>query len=136
MSLGRFAREGRVALGGAVITVGANQAEVERSLAGGELECPLCGGNCHSLSAVRGCPDKAPHLLSGPRTEYVLTGFALQDSGRDAACCSFCGLRWRYGACGVSGHAGSGSLDVGSESAGDGIGNVVALVRWKLVKAV
>jgi transposase-like protein len=27
-----------------VITVGANAAEVERSLAGGELECPLCGG--------------------------------------------------------------------------------------------
>lgn len=27
-----------------MITVGANQAEVERSLAGGELECPLCGG--------------------------------------------------------------------------------------------
>jgi hypothetical protein len=27
-----------------VITVGANQAEVERSLAGGGLECPLCGG--------------------------------------------------------------------------------------------
>jgi hypothetical protein len=27
-----------------VITVGANEAEVERRLAGGELECPLCGG--------------------------------------------------------------------------------------------
>lgn len=27
-----------------MITVGANQAEVERSLAGGDLECPLCGG--------------------------------------------------------------------------------------------
>jgi hypothetical protein len=27
-----------------VITVGANPAEVERLLAGGELECPLCGG--------------------------------------------------------------------------------------------
>ena len=27
-----------------MITVGADQAEVERSLAGGELECPLCGG--------------------------------------------------------------------------------------------
>ncbi|TVZ00186.1 hypothetical protein EAS64_25055 [Trebonia kvetii] len=27
-----------------MVTVGANPAEVERSLAGGELECPLCGG--------------------------------------------------------------------------------------------
>lgn len=27
-----------------MITVGANEAEVERLLAGGELECPLCGG--------------------------------------------------------------------------------------------
>ena len=27
-----------------MITVGANPAEVERLLAGGELECPLCGG--------------------------------------------------------------------------------------------
>jgi len=27
-----------------VLTVGANEAEVERRLAGGDLECPLCGG--------------------------------------------------------------------------------------------
>src|SRR6266566_2831820 len=37
-------REGRGALGGAVLTVGADSAAVESMLATGRLSCPDCGG--------------------------------------------------------------------------------------------
>src|SRR6266498_1121391 len=41
-SLGGCVREGRVALGGAVLTVGANPVEVEARLLRGALACPDC----------------------------------------------------------------------------------------------
>jgi hypothetical protein len=44
ISLAEASREGRVAHGGAVLTVGADAARVEGRLARGELECPDCGG--------------------------------------------------------------------------------------------
>jgi hypothetical protein len=44
-----------------VITVGANEAEVERLLAGGELECPLCGGALARWGHAR------PRVLRGER---------------------------------------------------------------------
>src|SRR5690349_3051816 len=42
--LAECVREGRVARGGAVLTVGVDAARVEDRLAGGELACPGCGG--------------------------------------------------------------------------------------------
>src|SRR5437762_9316605 len=45
LSLGGCVREGRVALGGAVLTVGANQVEVEARLVTGGLACPDCDGS-------------------------------------------------------------------------------------------
>jgi hypothetical protein len=44
-SLGGCVREGRVALGGAVLTVGANSVEVEARLVTGGLACPDCDGS-------------------------------------------------------------------------------------------
>jgi hypothetical protein len=44
ISLAEASREGRVAHGGAVLTVGADAAWVEGRLARGELACPDCGG--------------------------------------------------------------------------------------------
>src|SRR6266480_4064965 len=45
LSLGGCIREGRVALGGAVLTVGANPVEVEARLVAGGLGCPACDGS-------------------------------------------------------------------------------------------
>src|SRR5258705_6956981 len=44
ISLAEASREGRVARGGAVLTVGADAAWVEDRLGRGELACPGCGG--------------------------------------------------------------------------------------------
>jgi hypothetical protein len=44
ISLAEASREGRVAHGGAVLTVGADAAWVEERLGRGELACPDCGG--------------------------------------------------------------------------------------------
>jgi len=44
-----------------VITVGANPAEVERSLAAGEMECPSCGGVLRRWAHAR------PRVLRGER---------------------------------------------------------------------
>jgi hypothetical protein len=43
--LAECVREGRVARGGAVLTVGVDAARVEDRLVGGELGCPGCGGS-------------------------------------------------------------------------------------------
>jgi hypothetical protein len=45
ISLAEASREGRVARGGAVLTVGADAVRVEGRLARGELVCPDCGGS-------------------------------------------------------------------------------------------
>lgn len=44
-----------------MLTVGANEAEVERRLAGGDLECPLCGGVLARWGHAR------PRVLRGVR---------------------------------------------------------------------
>src|SRR4029079_12741785 len=53
ISLAEASREGRVARGGAVLTVRADAAWVEDRLARDELECPDCGGRCGAGGGAR-----------------------------------------------------------------------------------
>jgi hypothetical protein len=52
--LAELPREGRVAHGGAVLTVGANPVEVEAELVSGGLACPGCGGSLRGWGWARG----------------------------------------------------------------------------------
>src|SRR5260370_41156170 len=88
ISLAEASREGRVARGGAVLTVGADAARVEDRLARGELACPDCGGSLGPWGGARARGrrgDRAPVTVrprrsrcrSGRVSHVLLPVFAL-----------------------------------------------------------
>lgn len=69
ISIGQTSREGRVAHGGAVLTVGANPVEVEAGLVSGALLCPACGGSLSpwGWARVRSLRGAAGPVVMRPR---------------------------------------------------------------------
>src|SRR5215472_9022217 len=67
--LAECAREGRVARGGAVLTVGMDAARVEDRLTEGELTCPRCGGSLRpwGWARTRTLRDESSSVVVRPR---------------------------------------------------------------------